>query len=45
MLKHIKLLDAAKKGNLFLLQKFKFTYYPHDVNIIDKDGFSPLVFI
>jgi hypothetical protein len=43
MLKHVKLFESSKNGYLYKLQRFKFSFFPHDVDILDKDGVSPLV--
>ena len=43
MIKHKKILEYSKKGNMHLLLSYKFVFLKNDVDILDINRMSPLV--
>lgn len=45
LLKHRKLLEAAKKNNIYMARNSGFVYYQNDMNIKDKKGNTALYYV
>ena len=45
LLKHRKLLEGAKKNNIYMVRNSGFTFYPNDMNVRDKRGNVPLYYV